>query len=134
MNWLAILCAGVAYWVLGFVWYSLLFGGIWGAEQERHRRDRDFEEVAVQRGEGRRPLGAERTPRSRSEHRDRMATEEPTDTEGGARDGPASVWSVQKMWFGTSAGAASRPVSSSSSFTSVTEQPAMSSEVQYSPT
>jgi hypothetical protein len=39
MNWLAILCAGVAYWVLGFVWYSLLFGGIWGAEQEKHRRE-----------------------------------------------------------------------------------------------
>jgi Protein of unknown function (DUF1761) len=37
MNWLAIFCAGVAYWVLGFVWYSLLFGGIWGAEQQRHR-------------------------------------------------------------------------------------------------
>src|SRR5207248_751494 len=39
MNWLAILCAGAAYWVLGFVWYSLLFGGIWRAEQERHRRE-----------------------------------------------------------------------------------------------
>jgi hypothetical protein len=39
MNGLAVLCAGVAYWVLGFVWYSLLFGGIWGAEQERHRRE-----------------------------------------------------------------------------------------------
>ena len=39
MNWLAILCAGAAYWVLGFIWYSLLFGGIWGAEQERHRRE-----------------------------------------------------------------------------------------------
>ena len=39
MNGLAILCAGAAYWVLGFVWYSLLFGGIWGAEQERHRRE-----------------------------------------------------------------------------------------------
>ena len=37
MNWIAILCAGVAYWVLGFVWYSLLFGGIWGAEQIKHR-------------------------------------------------------------------------------------------------
>lgn len=37
MNWLAILCAGVAYWVLGFVWYSLLFSEIWGAEQERRR-------------------------------------------------------------------------------------------------
>jgi hypothetical protein len=39
MNWLAILCAGAAYWILGFVWYSLLFGGIWGAEQMRHRRE-----------------------------------------------------------------------------------------------
>jgi hypothetical protein len=39
MNWLAILCAGVAYWVLGFVWYSLLFGGIWGAEQMRQRKE-----------------------------------------------------------------------------------------------
>jgi len=37
LNWLAILCAGAAFWVLGFVWYSLLFGKIWGAEQERHR-------------------------------------------------------------------------------------------------
>ncbi len=41
MNWLAILCAGAAYWVLGFVWYSLLFGGIWGAEQIKHRRESD---------------------------------------------------------------------------------------------
>jgi hypothetical protein len=40
LNWLAILCAGAAYWVLGFVWYSLLFGKIWGAEQERFRGDR----------------------------------------------------------------------------------------------
>ncbi len=39
LNWLAILCAGLAYWVLGFVWYSLLFGKIWGAEQERHKRE-----------------------------------------------------------------------------------------------
>jgi cytochrome bd-type quinol oxidase subunit 2 len=37
LNWLAILCAGVAYWVLGFVWYSLLFGRIWANEQIRHR-------------------------------------------------------------------------------------------------
>lgn len=37
LNWLAILCAGVAYWVLGFVWYSLLFGKIWAAEQTRYR-------------------------------------------------------------------------------------------------
>ena len=36
MNWLAILCAGVAYFFVGFVWYSLLFGKIWAAEQIRH--------------------------------------------------------------------------------------------------
>jgi biotin transporter BioY len=36
MNWLAIFCAGLAYFVLGFVWYSLLFGKIWAAEQARH--------------------------------------------------------------------------------------------------
>ena len=47
MNWLAILCAGVAYWVLGYVWYSLLFGRLWAAEQARHR------------GERPRPAGAE---------------------------------------------------------------------------
>jgi cytochrome bd-type quinol oxidase subunit 2 len=40
MNWLAILCAGVAYWVLGFVWYSLLFGKAWAAELARHRGER----------------------------------------------------------------------------------------------
>jgi hypothetical protein len=40
MNWLAILCAGVAYWVLGYVWYSLLFGKAWAAEQARHRGER----------------------------------------------------------------------------------------------
>lgn len=40
MNWLAILCAGVAYWVLGYVWYSLLFGTVWAAEQTRHRGER----------------------------------------------------------------------------------------------
>jgi len=40
MIWLAILCAAAAYWVLGFVWYSLLFGGVWAAEQIRHRGER----------------------------------------------------------------------------------------------
>lgn len=40
MNWLAILCAGAAYWVLGYVWYSLLFGKIYMTEQVRHRGDR----------------------------------------------------------------------------------------------
>jgi hypothetical protein len=36
MNWLAIFCAGAAYFVLGSVWYSLLFGKIWAAEQMQH--------------------------------------------------------------------------------------------------
>jgi formate/nitrite transporter FocA (FNT family) len=40
MNWLAILCAGAAYWVLGYVWYSLLFGKIWAAEQARQQGER----------------------------------------------------------------------------------------------
>lgn len=26
MNWLAILCAGLAYFFLGFIWFSVLFG------------------------------------------------------------------------------------------------------------
>ena len=37
LNWLAVLCAGAAYWVLGYVWYTLLFGKIWAAEQTRYR-------------------------------------------------------------------------------------------------
>jgi hypothetical protein len=40
MNWLAILCAGAAYWVLGFVWYVLLFGKVWAAELRRHSGER----------------------------------------------------------------------------------------------
>ena len=40
MNWLAILCAGAAYWVLGYVWYSLLFGAMWRAELIRHLGER----------------------------------------------------------------------------------------------
>src|SRR3989442_14438692 len=40
LNWLAILCAGAAYWVLGYVWYTLLFGKIWAGEQIRHRGER----------------------------------------------------------------------------------------------
>lgn len=39
MNWLAILCAAVAYWIVAFVWYSLFFGRIWAAEQIQHRRE-----------------------------------------------------------------------------------------------
>jgi hypothetical protein len=40
MNWLAILCAGVAFWVLGFVWYTLLFGKMWAAELVKYRGER----------------------------------------------------------------------------------------------
>ena len=35
MNWLAIICAGAAYWVLGWLWYSVLFGKIWAAALEQ---------------------------------------------------------------------------------------------------
>jgi hypothetical protein len=28
MNWLAIICAAIAYWILGWLWYSALFGKI----------------------------------------------------------------------------------------------------------
>jgi hypothetical protein len=37
---LAILCAGAACWILAFVWYSLLFGKMWAAEQMRLRGER----------------------------------------------------------------------------------------------
>jgi hypothetical protein len=40
VNWLAVICAGAAYWVLGFVWYTLLFGKVWAAELGRHRGER----------------------------------------------------------------------------------------------
>ena len=40
MNWLAILCAAAAYWVLGYVWYSLLFGAIWRGGLIRHLGER----------------------------------------------------------------------------------------------
>jgi len=35
MNWLVIICAAIAYWILGWLWYSALFGKIWvgGLEQ-----------------------------------------------------------------------------------------------------
>ena len=36
MNWLAILCAGAAYWVLGALWYSLLFRKPWSTAVEQH--------------------------------------------------------------------------------------------------
>src|SRR5207237_4843354 len=35
MNWLAIIFAAVAYWILGWLWYSALFGKIWVAGLEQ---------------------------------------------------------------------------------------------------
>ena len=35
MNWLAVVCAGAVYWVLGWVWYAVLFGKIWRAGLEQ---------------------------------------------------------------------------------------------------
>ena len=36
MNWLAIVCAGLAYWLLGAVWYSALFSKAWRSAVEQH--------------------------------------------------------------------------------------------------
>src|SRR2546428_10619929 len=36
MNWLAIICAAAAYWILGAIWYMALFGKIWAASIEQH--------------------------------------------------------------------------------------------------
>jgi len=36
MNWLAIICAAAAYWVLGAVWYMALFGKPWAAAMQQH--------------------------------------------------------------------------------------------------
>ncbi len=36
MNWLAIVCAGLAYWLLGAVWYSALFSKAWRSAAEQH--------------------------------------------------------------------------------------------------
>jgi hypothetical protein len=35
MNWLAVLSAAVAYWILGAIWYSVLFGKTWAAALEQ---------------------------------------------------------------------------------------------------
>jgi len=35
MNWLAVVAAGVAYWLLGALWYSVLFGKVWAAGLEQ---------------------------------------------------------------------------------------------------
>lgn len=39
MNWKAILCAGAAYWVLGFVWYAILFGKLWADALRSYRAE-----------------------------------------------------------------------------------------------
>jgi biotin transporter BioY len=36
MNWLAVICAAIAYWVLGWLWYAALFGKTWAAALEQH--------------------------------------------------------------------------------------------------
>src|SRR5436189_6137876 len=36
MNWLAIVCAGLTYWLLGAVWYSALFSKAWRSAVEQH--------------------------------------------------------------------------------------------------
>jgi len=36
MNWLAIICAAAAYWILGALWYMAFFGKIWCAGMEQH--------------------------------------------------------------------------------------------------
>src|SRR5712692_4464601 len=36
MNWLAIICAAAAYWIIGAIWYMALFGKIWAAGIQQH--------------------------------------------------------------------------------------------------
>ena len=36
MNWLAVLCAGLAYWLLGAIWYSAIFSKTWRSAIEQH--------------------------------------------------------------------------------------------------
>jgi|ERR1043166_2677127 hypothetical protein len=36
MNWIAIICAAAAYWILGAIWFMALFGKIWAAGMEQH--------------------------------------------------------------------------------------------------
>lgn len=35
-NWLAVLCAAAAYWIIGAIWYMALFGKMWAAAIEQH--------------------------------------------------------------------------------------------------
>ena len=43
MNWIAVVCAAAAYWVIGAIWYMALFGKIWAAAIEQSG-------VKIQRG------------------------------------------------------------------------------------
>ena len=36
LNWISVLFAGAAAWVLASIWYAALFGKIWAREQQRH--------------------------------------------------------------------------------------------------
>jgi len=36
MNWLAVFCAGLAYWLLGAIWYSAIFSKMWRSAVEAH--------------------------------------------------------------------------------------------------
>ena len=36
MNWLPIICAAAAYWIIGAIWYMALFGKIWAAGIQQH--------------------------------------------------------------------------------------------------
>jgi hypothetical protein len=36
INWIPIICAAVAYWIIGAIWYMALFGKIWAAGIQQH--------------------------------------------------------------------------------------------------
>ncbi len=36
MNWIPIICAAAAYWVVGAIWYMALFGKPWAAAMQQH--------------------------------------------------------------------------------------------------
>lgn len=36
LNWWAVIVSGAAYWILGAIWFSGIFGKAWGAELEKH--------------------------------------------------------------------------------------------------
>lgn len=36
INYLAVFAAGIAYWLVGMLWFSLIFGKIWSYEVQKH--------------------------------------------------------------------------------------------------